>query len=649
MKYWFGFLIVLAVLIFPNFSFASEQFQEKYNVFYEVSESGETAVTESVIIRNLSDTSFGSEYTSTIPSTQVKEISAVDSFGPLKTNVQKDATLTRITVHFSEQVIGRGKDYGWTLRYKTLDFAQKNGYVWQFSVPKISPIKNLEQFNTTLSVPLSFGDPSRIIPNPLKQRDAGSHVEYQFGRDQLLSNGITAYFGKQQYFDFSLNYVIKNQGLLPNVMPVYIPDNGLFQEILVNSIEPKPENVEFDENGNSIAYFKLRAGEQKEIRVLASVKLDLDRNGSDLPTGEQLNRALSNTVNWDTLSPQVTEALKVALENNPNEHVLSNEEKARRIYDYVVHSLQFGDSTKVDVFPRNSASSILNDANNRYCLDFVNVFIAMSRAAQIPTEQVVGLAYSTNKVVRPTCFENASLHTWARIYDPQKGWLMVDPSWGATSGIEFFSFSDLSHIILAVKNDESAAIKFPGHVALNFSQNEFLPLYSYAPSIQIPEEITAGFPYKINFVLTNNGNTTLPGGSVKVSSKVMTLHPLFSEQSDEYLYPPIPSFGSIELPFSIKSRLPWDSLEDELKLTIGNKVIVKKVTVKPIFQSSFFGAQVFGLLGLMFVLYILVLILHFRESDQKIVAELKKDVLLLPAPYKKKTIRKRRVTKKKKK
>jgi hypothetical protein len=378
------------------------------------------------------------------------------------------------------------------------------------------------------------------------------------------------------------------------------------------------------------------------------VKLDLDMNGTELPTGELLNSALVQTANWDSSAPQVDEALKIALDGKGN---LTNEQKARLIYDYVTHSIQFGDSTKVDNFPINSASAILNDPNNRYCLDFVTVFMAMARAADIPSEQVVGIGHSTNKMVRPTCFENTSLHTWVRIYDGQKGWLMIDPSWGATSGIDYFGFSDLSHIILAIKDDEDRSVQMPGHVALSFSQNEFLPLYSYAPSIQIPDVITAGFPYKITFLLSNTGNTTMPGGSVKITSKVMSLNPLSMETAEEYLYPSIPPFGSIELPFSIKSRLPWDSLEDELTMQIGNKTITKKVTVTPIFQSSFFGLEVFGLLGLMFILYILVLVMHYRDSlsSDKIVAELKKEVLMLPTPKRAKAARKRRLLKKKKK
>ena len=178
MKKLVGFLVLFFVLFFPKLGFASEQFAEKYSVFYEVAENGETKVTENVTIRNLSDTSFGSEYTTTIPSTRVSDVTATGLYGNLKTDVQKDGLQTKITVQFSERVIGAGKEYSWTLRYKSLDFAQRNGYVWQFSIPKISPIKNLEQFNTSLLVPLAFGDPSRIIPSPLQQRDAGSHVEY---------------------------------------------------------------------------------------------------------------------------------------------------------------------------------------------------------------------------------------------------------------------------------------------------------------------------------------------------------------------------------------------------------------------------------------------------------------------------------------
>jgi transglutaminase-like putative cysteine protease len=640
----FIFVFFLLVSLFPSSVFASDQFAENYMVSYIVSESGETQVQERVTIRNLSNEFFGSNYTAVIPSNQIYDVSASDGFRNLRADVKKEGMKTTITVTFPEQVIGKDKQYSWTLNYKTVDFAQKQGNVWQFSVPKLAKINNLERYDVTLSIPTVFGDPSKAIPNPSRDSELGNSIEYYFTKDQLIDTGITMYFGKQQLYDFTLNNTLNNDGLLPTVSSIVIPSQGAFQEVIIKQIEPRPENVLIDSYHNTIAFFNIGPKQQLNVRVSGTAKLDLDRQVTELPEADQLQSFLLSTDIWDVDSPHVKEALKVAFEGKDPR---STEEKIKLIYDYVTSSIAFGNYAERQTFEtNNSASSILNNPKERFCSDFVNVFIALSRGAQIPAQQVVGLAYSQNNTLRPVCFKDRQLHTWVRVYDLQKGWITVDPTWGATTGgSDFFSYSDLSHVQIGVVPSVEHTSKFPDRNEFKLSNEEYLPSYQITPKILVKKEVIAGFPFTVTFRVENGGNTTIPAGSVLIDGgklQFQAKNQVFSQE--EFYYPQIPPYGFVDFEFHAKSRLAWDSYADIVNLTIKEQKVAQEVIVKPIFAHTFFSVMVFGITGIMFALYVLALVLHYRSPVEVI-----EDVLLHPAPIMKRKMQKGRKLRKKKK
>lgn len=643
LKRLFIFVFFVLVSLFPSSAFASEQFAENYTVSYQVAENGETTVMERVNIRNLSNEFYGSNYTTIIPSTQIYEVSATDGFRNLRTDVKKEGSKTILTVTFPEQIIGRDKQYSWTLNYKTADFAQKQGNIWQFSVPRLSEIKNLERYDVVLSIPTVFGDPSKAIPNPARDSEQGNSIEYFFTKEQLANTGITMYFGKQQLFNFNLDYTLNNESLLPVVQSIVIPSQGAFQEIIIDKIEPKPENVLIDQYHNTVAFFNLNAKESLNITVRGLAKLDLERQTTELPEADQLQDFLISNPLWDGNSPQVQEALKIAFEGKTH---LNTEGKIRLIYDYVTKSIEFGSYAEKQNFDiGNSASSVLNKPKERFCQDFVNVFIALSRAAQIPAQQVVGLAYSQNENLRPVCYTDKQLHTWVRVYDIQKGWITVDPTWGATTGGgDFFSYSDLSHVQIGVVSSLEESYRFPVTTSLDLSDGEFLPNFELKPKIITNQEVIAGFPFMVTFRIENGGNTTIPAGSIAFDGgrlQFQSKNTVFS--SDEFFYPQIPPFGFVDFEFNAKSRLAWDSYTDIVNMTVRDQKVAHEVIIKPIFHHTFFSIVVFGITGGMFLLYILALILHYRTP-----VEMVEDVIVAPVVKKKKVQKGRKLRKKKK-
>src|SRR6185312_4846745 len=118
---------------------------------------------------------------------------------------------------------GQGKTNSWTLEFKSGDFAQSQGKVWQVTVPKITTISDIDSYAFTLQVPASFGSPTSILPQPKNQSISNGKIDLQFDKNELAKTGILANFGSNQLFNFKLGYHLQNHTILPSVVKVPLP------------------------------------------------------------------------------------------------------------------------------------------------------------------------------------------------------------------------------------------------------------------------------------------------------------------------------------------------------------------------------------------------------------------------------------------
>ena len=103
------------------------------------------------------------------------------------------------------------------------------------------------------------------------------------------------------------------------------------------------------------------------------------------------------------------------------------------------------------------ALSALNNPTSAVCLEFTDLFVALSRAAGIPAREIDGYAYTNNAHDRPLSLTEDVLHAWPEYYDfDKKAWIMVDPTWGnTTGGIDYFNALDFDHIAFVIKGENS--------------------------------------------------------------------------------------------------------------------------------------------------------------------------------------------------
>lgn len=601
---------------------SKQEFATSYNVIYDVDATGITTVTEKINLTNLTSESYASQFKLIIGATQIFDIKASDGGGAMQVSSLTSGNSTVISVKFNQQIAGLNKDLSWTLQFKSKDFAEKIGKVWEVRAPKVAS-QNLKDYNLTLAVPIEFGDPTIISPTPKSQTTSNGKMFLTFDKDNLIQAGISASFGDRQLFDYELSYHLANNKLVPVLTSIALPPDTAYQDVIYHRIIPDPINVTVDDDGNYLAWYRLNRSQKLDIKLFGSAKIYSSSKVKNPVLDNNLRIQYTKPdIYWESNHPQVIAKLAEVLGSNP---AADSTEKARLIYNYVVDSLKYDNSRIQDNIQRLGAVAVLNNPNQAVCMEFTDLFIALSRAANIPARELDGFAYSSNTALRPLSLSKDILHTWPEFWDEKRGWVMVDPTWeNTTGGVDYFNKLDLNHLVFVVKGSSSVdpipagSYKYPGtdsnDVKVTLSDTDFLGTPKLDVKIINPTPILAGFPQKVTVQITNLGNAVYPSNDFVVSAARLLI--LKGENQRLGVIPP---FGSARFEFDIRSGSLFEKFNDQITVSIGNQKFTSDVEIKPfiIFQSFPFIA--IGIVLLMIAIYLSVLggLIYRRKSFKK--------------------------------
>jgi hypothetical protein len=614
-------LVVLAFLLFffyPSSVFAEGEFSSSYNVNYDIDDNGVANIIEGITLKNLTDKFYASSFNLLVGSSSIFDISAQDAQGVMQVNASKKGNGTQINAKFNQQVVGKNKEYNWTLKFKSKDFAFLSGKVWQVTIPKIKTEGRIDDYSVVLSVPITFGDVASIFPVPSKQLEIGSKVNFYYTKDQLLDSGIAITFGSQQVYGFNLNYKLENKNILPTVMAVSLPSTTNYQEVVIDSINPKPENVVLDKDGNMVAYFRLNRWQKVDVSASGSARLSINRTSkfNVLSKAEKDNLIKPQTY-WETNNPQIKNVLTEIF----NGKELNESEKIKLIYRYVVNHLNYSQERlgKQD-YARLGAVTLLNNQSSALCSEFTDLFITLARASGIPARMIVGYAYTSNPELRPSSLSGTVLHAWPEYYTDETSWVMVDPTWeNTTGGVDYFNKLDLNHLALVRRGEEPDLPLTAELVKAQPYDGEFLGVPKVNITINSPEEVISGIPGKITVRVENKGSVLQQPVSLYASTSRLRLtsNVLNFDLNKSFTTPQIPPFGFVEYQFTVKTANLWDSYEDILLVDGNNQNIGKLIEVKPIFKYKWFPYLIILSVALMLGTYIFVVLLHLKVIKRK--------------------------------
>lgn len=598
------------LLIFPGKSLAAE-FSADYDVTYDVHTDGSTYVNQQISLKNLTNQYYVSNFTLTIGSTNISEVSASDSNGAMETNVEKKDNKTAINLKFNQQIAGLGKVQNFNLKFSSTDFSQNIGKTWEINLPKMPSADNIGNYNLTLSVPVSFGDPTSIYPKPKKETQSFDKLSFHYDKKQLESSGISVTFGVIQLFDFNLKYSLENDSLMPILTSVTIPPDNEFQDIFLKSINPIPLNVTIDEDGNFLAWYKLAGRSNQDIVASGSARIYLSPKTKTKVqlSDQQRGQWTKSDKYWESDNVSIRNVLDKILQGNNS---TTEQEKARLIYRYVVDTLKYNNKADSSNIDRLGAVTALNNPDQGVCMEFTDLFIALSRAAGIPARELDGYAYSVNKVLRPLSLSKNLLHAWPEYYDSSRGWVMVDPTWENTSGgVDYFNKFDLNHFILATKGISSVSPFVSENINVNISNNDFKIQPNFDINIESAATFWSGFPGVINVTVKNSGTAIVPANKLYFNVQKLNV-----SQTSPIDMVSIPPYGKSTYIFNVKSGSAFDNLSDNIEVSIGDKTLTKAILIKPIFLLKpapfVFIASVIVIL----ITYLVILSIHiFRKSQ----------------------------------
>ena len=454
----FALAVFLTIAGFlPLRAFADELFDTEFNVTYNIASSGEADITQNIKITNKQNDVVATNYSLTIKDMNIYDAGGTDDEGELKLETITLDNTTTLKTEFNEQVIGADRSYEWQLRYKSRDIATKVGEIWNVHIPKVEVLDLTKGYNVTLIIPKEFGPEIFLSPLPAKITEDGTTTTYFFDKDALAERGITASFGNFQVLNFQLKYNLAGDSVFTSYKEIALPpDIPYTQQILYKSLEPQPYSVHTDNDGNLIATYKISGGEEVEVVLTGSARItgkqiNPEFGGSLDEIPADLKRMYTNAEKyWEVDSPtvrQIAESLK--------DEGLTTSQNAQRVYDYVTQNLNYDfDIINKDFVDRRGALNALTNPGPWACMEFTDSFIAISRAMGIPARELNGYAFVRESNLTPLSISLKSgdlLHSWTEFYDPNFGWVQIDPTWGNTSGIDYFTKLDTNHVVFSIK------------------------------------------------------------------------------------------------------------------------------------------------------------------------------------------------------
>ena len=596
--YFVSLLLCYFVALLP--AVAAGEFTANYDVSYAIAPTGVTIVTQTVSLENRQTNLYPKQYTILLDTLNVRNIIARDDGGTVTPTITQTEGKTEILLTFNKQVVGLGKVTQFTLRYENLDIATKNGNLWEVNIPGITDDSDLGSYNVTIATPPTFGAISYLKPPP-----GGGK---RWNRQQMTNGGISAAYGEKQYAKLTLSYYLENPGVTTATFEIALPPETAIQQVSIDALNPKPEGIVKDADGNWKARYDLTSRQKLSIEAVVSVSISM--------TPGETRKKLDETEIAQLLLPQLYwESGDEAIATLAKTYTTP-----RAIYDYVVSTLSY-DYERVKTTPkRKGAIEALKTPKSAICMEFTDLYIAIARAAGIPAREAVGYAHTTNTKLRPLSLVSDVLHAWPEYYDRElELWIPVDPTWGnTTGGVDYFNTFDFNHIVFAIHGTSSTVPLPAGFYRENGKEGkdvtvEFLAVASpttpaaLIPRIDFPKVVTAGFAARGEVTLENTSGIEAKGINVRVETMPF---PYTIDKDNQTIAP----YSKLTIPLSvvIPSSLPKG--KGTMTLIAGDRTVEYSFDIQPI---SWLYLAISGMIGSTAILLWIILMRPFSKKTLK--------------------------------
>lgn len=549
---------------------------------YTVRENGTTRVVQTIKILNKSEYYFTPTYSVSVGFKNIENIEAHNSDGGIPTTLQDEDSLNKkIKLTFPKRYAGLNSTHTFVLTFDTKDIAQKQGNIWEVTIPGIDAPDDFSDYSIAVRVPEKFGKASIIKPS---KKESGLLTTFE--KEEIGKGGVYILYGDKQYYSFTLKYNISNPNLFPVRTEIALPPTTNYQNVIISSLSEKPIDTTRDKDGNWIAEYRLLPQQKNTIIAKGYVEV----------TAQPGKSTHLNSVLKDYVSPKKFWESKDA-------SIVKEAEKLktpREIYDYVVNTLSYNYSKVATDNLRLGGKGVLKNPKNSVCLEFTDLFVTLARANGIPARAVEGYAYTKNPKLRPISLANDILHAWPEYYDEATNtWIMVDPTWGNTThNIDYFDSLDFAHVAFVVKGGDSEYPIPAGGYKFDRESKDVEIAFADADEFKIAEKITIEdtFPSFVFPKTTIQGTITVKNeGNSGVSD--LTIDVVTGKGSRrQFVVDYIPPFGSRKVTTSFSDVPLLTNGSYLITMQVGKTITTKSVRISliPDFKILLFIGGIIG-------------------------------------------------------
>ena len=559
-----SFLILLFLFYFQK-NILAKDYKVDYLVEYFLEEKQgkiESPVSVKIKITNLKSDTYVQSFSLSFPrSFLISEIKAFDDWGEVKPELSMNEELMKIKLKFSQPNIGRDSVNNFSLNFLQNNLFNINGNVWEVILPTVET-DNDDSYQIVVNLPPGT-DKKISIAKPKPTLISGQKIIW----NNPKAKTIYAIFGDTQYYKTSLLYHLANSKPILVYTDIALPPETLYQKIYLEKLEPKPNMVFQDEDGNFLARYLLKPFEKKRIHFQGVI---------EVYSKPRMEIKLIVKENFEKQKKYLLNPTSFWLINNFEKYQdFISLTSPMDIYNYVLNRLNYNYSLALKTKPRLGADLVLNQPNNAVCSEFTDLFIALAREKGIFSREIQGYAFTQDEKLRPFSLSNDILHSWPEYFDEEKElWIPIDPTWEDTSGIDYFSSFDLNHIVFVIHGKNSDYPVSAGMYKIENSRD-----INILPTNKKPEEkktfqiITNNIPKKINdknqyqikFIIVNQSNSYIWGAKINFKSNLIN----FSEKN--FLIKSLAPLEKKEIVLTINSKIKNKQKNDKIQLFINNQ------------------------------------------------------------------------------
>lgn len=495
-------LLIFLFFLFP-ITIQAADYRTTFNSEYIMKKDGSSDVNLIIKIVHLNPNIYVKEFAIGFPASfGIESVSVRDGIGTIQPVITTNADRIKLAIALNNPNIGRMSENFIYIQYRQKNLYKIHGNSWEVILPTIN---GDEEAVHHMQVILPEGSDKKIsIAKPKPARIEGSKIFWE----NIKTRTVYAVFGESEYYKTNLSYHLENNGFRRIYYDVAFPPDMTYQKVFVLSIEPPPEKITIDEDGNYLGRYTLNLKEKKDVFFDGIIEVTAKKREEPYLLDQE---RIKNQKTY-LLTPQSFWDIESFIDSDEIKSIKNIDS----IYRYTSDSLTYNYNRISKNMKRMGAEEILKNPSQAVCMEFTDLFIALARQNGIYARELNGYGFSDDDRFRPQLLNTDILHSWPQYYDEEKAsWISVDPTWENTSGIDYFSSLDLNHITFVIHGKEQ---NYPVSAGMYKTEDtkdiSIVPVESIPQThrsiimlANIPSHIMDSNEHTIKLIFKNEGNT----------------------------------------------------------------------------------------------------------------------------------------------